>query len=109
MAIRPVDLQLAYMAAPQSAAVLNSSKESPAAAQQATAAAFAAEVVRREEQVEQPDHTQGTKVRPRDAREKAQDHRPGRKRKYLPNPQAEGEGAPIASDGEEHHFIDVTA
>lgn len=108
MAIRPVDLQLAYMAAPQNAAVLSSSQEAPQAAQQAAAAAFAAEAVRREEQIGEPAKAQGAKVRAREEREPAGEHPPqqqgrrgGSGRKETPEP--------LQFAGEGEHFIDVTA
>lgn len=108
MAIRPVDLQLAYMAAPQNAAVLNAAQESPAAAQQAQAAAFAAEMVAREEHVEGAQQAKGGKIEARGERDRSQQY--PRRRKYLPNPdaQADEQDPPYElRDGE--HFIDVTA
>ncbi|HET7812817.1 MAG TPA: hypothetical protein VFL13_00435 [Candidatus Baltobacteraceae bacterium] len=107
MAIRPVDLQLAYMAAPQNAAVLNAAQESQSAAQQAQAAAFAAEVVRREEQVANTGESQGSKVRARGDRERQQQH--PRRRTYLPDPAAEEDAQPGMVLGDGEHFIDVTA
>jgi hypothetical protein len=109
MAIRPVDLQLAYMAAPQNAAVMNSAQEAPQAAQQAAASAFAAEVTRREEQIEQPDKAHGSKVGERKERE----HPAGQRRRGAaayghPEP-VEGPLSPgEALDGEQH-IIDVMA
>lgn len=105
MAIRPVDLQLAYMAAPQNAATLNAAQESQSAGQQAQAAAFAAETVRREEKIESAGESHGSKVRARGEREYPQQQR---RRTYLPNPPAEGEPDP-ATLGDGEHFIDVTA
>lgn len=105
MAIRPVDLQLAYLAAPQNAAVLNASQESQSAGQQAQAAAFAAEVVRREEKVENAGESQGSKVRARGERERQQP----RRRTYLPDPGAQSEPEQGMGLGDGEHFIDVTA
>ncbi len=51
MAIRPADLQLAYLAAPQNSAVASQAQTGPQIAQQASAAAFAAQVREREETV----------------------------------------------------------
>ena len=111
MAIRPVDLQLAYLAAPQNAAVLNSAQESPAASQQAQAAAFAAEVTRREEHVDGTSKSKGTKVQPRGERERPQGQ--PRRRKFLPHPAAPApDEAPLSgpSDLDDGgHYIDVTA
>ena len=108
MAIRPVDLQLAYMAAPQNAAMVSSAQEAPQAGQQAAAASFAAEVTKREESVDQPQKAEGGKVRSRGDRE------PGGRNPYQGRrrePQQD-QGAPdvpqlLSGDGE--HFIDVTA
>lgn len=105
MAIRPVDLQLAYMAAPQNAATVNAAQESQAAGQQAQAAAFAAEVVRREEKIENTGESHGSKVRARGEREYPQQ----RRRTYLPNPAADDEADSGAFAGDGEHFIDVTA
>jgi hypothetical protein len=108
MAIRPVDLQLSYMAAPQNAAVLSSAQEGPQAAQQAAAAAFAAEAARREEQIGEPVKAQGAKVRAREERDPAgedasqqQGRRGTQERKKTPEP--------LQFAGEGEHFIDVTA
>jgi hypothetical protein len=109
MAIRPVDLQLAYMAAPQNAALVSHAQESPQAAQQAAQSAFAAELAQRQEHVDAPEKTEGQKVRSREERDASQDHpqRDGRrKRPYDDEGSAPG-GLGLAGEGE--HFIDVTA
>lgn len=109
MAIRPVDLQLAYLAAPQNAAVLSSAQEAPQAASQAAQAAFAAELVRREESVDQTLHVEGAKVRARE--EPDPDHgqsQSGRRRRERHEEAAPDAGRlGLAADGD--HFIDVTA
>lgn len=111
MAIRPVDLQLAYMATPQNAALVSAAEDAPAAAAAAQAASFAAQVTQREEQVAETQQAKGGKINARAKRDAAQE-RP-HKRKFLPNPDQTGDaGAPadplgLAGDG--HHFIDVTA
>jgi hypothetical protein len=112
MAIRPVDLQLAYLAAPQNAAVLSNAQDAPQAAQQAAAAAFAAEVIEREESVDQPVHVEGAKVRARGDREPGDEHpskgrrRPQRDAGYEEPAASAG---PLGLAGEGDHFIDVTA
>lgn len=109
MAIRPVDLQLAYMAAPQNAAVLASAQDAPQAAAQAAQAAFAAEVQRREESVDEPAHVEGAKVRSRGDREPGEhEGRPGKRRRAPLEPEAPETGA-LGLAGEGEHFIDVTA
>jgi len=107
MAIRPVDLQLAYQAAPQNAAVLSNAQNAPQAAQQAAAAAFAAEVTQREEQIEQPDKAHGAKVGERQHRE----HPTGqeRRRRFSHPGPVEGALSPGEAVDGEHHIIDVTA
>ena len=110
MAIRPVDLQLAYLAAPQNAAVLSSAQEAPQAASQAAQAAFAAELVRREESVDQTLHVEGAKVRAREEPDPDQrQSQSGGRRRGAPHEEAEPDAGPggLASDGD--HFIDVTA
>jgi hypothetical protein len=112
MAIRPVDLQLAYMAAPQNAAVLSSAQEGPQAAQQAAAAAFAAEVVRREESVDEPVHVEGAKVRARGDREPGGEQSPAggrRQQRGAPSEEPAPSPGPLGLAGEGEHFIDVTA
>lgn len=109
MAIRPVDLQLAYMAAPQNAAVVSSSQEAPQAAQQAAQAAFAAQVSQREEQVDQPVKVEGAKVRARgerepDGRRSSSDGQ----RRNAPQEEPETPG-PLGLAGDGEHFIDFTA
>ena len=111
MAIRPVDLQLAYMATPQNAALVSAAEDAPAAAAAAQAAAFASQVTKREEQIGETQQAKGGKVNARGKRDAAEE-RP-HKRKFLPNPDGrEDDGAaadPLGLAGDGHHFIDVTA
>lgn len=111
MAIRPVDLQLAYMAAPQNAAVVSSAQNAPQAAQQAAQAAFAAEMVRREESVDEPTSVHGAKVRAREERQPGDDQAfaggGGQRREAQEEPA--GTSGPLGLAGEGEHFIDVTA
>jgi hypothetical protein len=111
MAIRPVDLQLAYMAAPQNAAVVSHAQESPQAAQQAAQAAFAAELQHREEHVDGPQRSEGQKIRPREERDTSQDGSRGQSRQRRQNPYEDDAAAagPLGLAGEGEHFIDVTA
>jgi hypothetical protein len=109
MAIRPVDLQLAYMAAPQNAAVLSNAQDAPQAAQQAAQAAFAAEVAQRQEQVDEPVSVEGAKVRPREERE-PREHAQSDGRRRSPYQQDEtADAGPLGLAGDGEHFIDVTA
>ncbi len=107
MAIRPADLQLAYLAAPQNSAVASQAQNGPQIAQQAAQAAFAAQVREREESILESQALEGNVVRSRDDEPQEQPHPEGRERR-----QADGEAAPttglgLSGDGE--HFIDVTA
>jgi hypothetical protein len=107
MAIRPVDLQLAYLAAPQNAAVLSNAQDAPQVAQQAAQAAFAAEVVRREESVDKTAKAGGSKVRPREDRDREQQaFSEGERREPEEDSQTPG---PLGLAGQGEHFIDVTA
>lgn len=111
MAIRPVDLQLAYMAAPQNAAVLSSAQEAPQSAQQAAQAAFAAEVAQRQEQVDEPVSVEGAKVRSREReeREPGEQSSHGRRRGTPYQPEEQADHGPLGLAGDGEHFIDVTA
>jgi hypothetical protein len=110
MAIRPVDLQLAYMAAPQNAAVLSSAQDAPQAAQQAAQAAFAAEVAQRQEQVDESVNVEGAKVRPREERDPREHaHQDGRRRGAPYQQEDAGDSGPFGLAGDGEHFIDVTA
>lgn len=58
-----MDLQLAYLAAPASAAAANVVQQAPATAQEASQAAFAAQLQQREETIEESPRTEGAKIR----------------------------------------------
>ena len=114
MAIRPVDLQGAYVAAQQNANVLRNAEEAPAVSQQAANVNFAAQLEKREETIEQTAHASGNKVRPRGESDRdaegqesfesqAHERQPG---EPFEEPPA---GHPLGLAGEGHHFIDVTA
>ncbi len=105
--IRPVDLQLAYLAGPQNAAVLSSAQDGPQAAQQAAAAAFAAEVAQREEQVDAPAEVHGTKVRSREEREKRDPRSANKHRDEHQSAQSEDDAQARGVPGDDEHFIDV--
>jgi hypothetical protein len=108
MAIQPVDLQLAYLAAPASAAAANAVQESPVAAQQAAQAAFVNQLEQREETVEQAPRAEGAKIQPdRQGGGNAGTYSPRKRRKAIANAPAEEVAAVPA--GEPAHFIDTTA
>ncbi|HVA27368.1 MAG TPA: hypothetical protein VNF68_04270 [Candidatus Baltobacteraceae bacterium] len=106
MAIRPADLQLAYLAAPQNAALLNAAQEGPTAAQAASQAAFAAQVSQREETVAETARSErGSAIRANpDGGNGAWDQEPGKRRR---NGGADAEDGAFEL-GDDEHFIDVT-
>ena len=107
MAIRPVDLQLAYLAAPQNAAQVSSAQQAPAAAQAAAQTAFAEQVHKREETIAEAEHSargSGIRTSP-DGQGNGGGYTPDerQRREY----QAPAASSPLGlADGE--HFIDVT-
>lgn len=108
MAIRPVDLQLAYLAAPQNAAQTSAAQEAPQAAQQAAQASFAAQVREREEQIEATQHAEGNVVRPRGDRD-PDGGRQGDRRGKQPHERAASQPGALELSGDGEHIIDVTA
>jgi hypothetical protein len=105
MAIRPVDLQLAYLAAPQNAAQVNHDEQAAAQGQQAAQTAFAAQVQRREETVARAEHAENTGIRTgADGGGNAGQYSPQGRRQDASS--EEPDDGP-ASDGE--HLIDFTA
>ena len=110
MAIRPVDLQLAYLASPINAAVASSAQKGPQVAQEAAQLAFADEVRRREESVAEAAKTErDARIHP-DADGGGQggghaSHRDAQS--ATPESTDEISGLGLAPDGE--HFIDVVA
>ena len=109
MAIRPVDLQLAYLAAPQSAAQANSAQQAPQAAQAAAQAAFINEVNKREETIAETDKAKGNVIR---ADAEGQDRggygQQQQRRRRQPE-EAETDDSPFGLGGDDGHFIDFTA
>ena len=104
-----MDLQLAYLATPQNAAVASAAQQAPVAAAQAAQAAFAAQLERREETIEETANTDsGNKIRPdTEGGGNAGTYSP-RKRKRSLQGQTEPEGIALeAAEGQ--HFIDTTA
>ena len=107
MAIRPADLQLAYLAAPQNAAQVNAAQQAPVAAQAAAQTAFADQLQKREETIAEAEHSaRGSSIRTSpDGQGNGGGYTPEeRRRKEYQPPQDESPGP---SEGQ--HFIDVTA
>ncbi|HZY99876.1 MAG TPA: hypothetical protein VFE36_09915 [Candidatus Baltobacteraceae bacterium] len=103
-----MDLQLAYLAAPASAAAANAVQQGPEAASQAVQAAFAAQVEQRQETIEETQHAEGTKIRPdREGGSDAGTYSPRKRRRAVASVLDETEAAlPV---DEPAHFIDTTA
>ena len=113
MAIRPVDLQGAFVGAQANATILRNAEEAPAIAQAASNANFASQLQKREETIEATAHASGNKVRARGESERedrdaeqfesqAHERQPG-------EAFAEPQSHPLGLAGEGMHFIDVTA
>ena len=110
MAIQPVDLQLAYLAAPASAAAANTVQQAPQVAQQAAQAAFVAQLEQREETIEETTHAEGTKIRPdRDPGGNAGTYTPRKRRRPVVAGSTQEDSVEPVLAAEESHFIDTTA
>ena len=102
-----MDLQLAYLAAPASAAVASNSQTAPAVAQQAAQAVFAAEVAEREETVTEAEKAEGSRIRAdRDGGGNAGTYSPRKRRRDAYQETTEEEAPAVAA---EQHFIDTMA
>jgi hypothetical protein len=107
MAIRPADLQLAYLAAPQNAAQVSAAQQAPQNAQAAAQATFADQVQKREETVKQAEHGERTSLRTNpDGGGNGGGYTPHQRR---PNSEDEAPESPLGLAGEGEHFIDFTA
>ncbi|MGC2129915.1 MAG: hypothetical protein WA629_07460 [Candidatus Aquilonibacter sp.] len=108
MAIRPADLQLAYLAAPQNAAQVSVAQQAPQAAQAASQAAFAAQVHQREETVKEAEHAERTSLRTNpDGSNSGGGYTPGQRRDSKNDDGTPD--SPLGLSGEGEHFIDFTA
>jgi hypothetical protein len=103
-----VDLQLAYLAAPQNAAQVNSAQQAPAAAQAAAQSAFAEQLHKREETIAEAEHAardNGIRTSP-DGQGDGSGYTPDeRKRREY---QAPPDRSPLGLSADGEHFIDVT-
>lgn len=103
-----MDLQLAYLAAPASAAAANAVQQGPEVAAQAVQAAFAAQVEQRQETVEETQRAEGTKIRPdREGGSDAGTYSPRKRRRAILSV-SDNDVAAVPAD-EPAHFIDTTA
>jgi hypothetical protein len=103
-----VDLQLAYLAAPQNAAQVSAAQTAPEIAQQAAQATFAAQVREREESVAQTDHAERTVLRTTPDGGGGAEYTPQERRRRGGYEQKPDESSALGFAGDEH-FIDVTA
>jgi hypothetical protein len=109
MAIQPVDLQLAYLAAPASAAAANAAQQAPVAAQEAAQAAFVAQLDQREETVEQSPRAEGAKIQAdQQGGGNAGTYSPRKRRRGIVSASAIESETVVPAD-EPAHFIDTTA
>ncbi len=103
-----MDLQLAYLAAPQNAAQVNSAQQAPAAAQAAAQSAFAEQVHKREETIAEAEHVA------RDNAIRTSPDGQGNGGGYTPDErkrreyQAPPDRSPLGLSDDGEHFIDVT-
>jgi len=111
MAIQPVDLQLAYLAAPATGAVASAAQGAPAAAQAAAQAAFAAQVEKREETVAETARTpdRGNRINAdADGGGSGGTYSPRKRHRGAYRSDTEEELA-VEPAATEQHFIDTTA
>ena len=101
-----MDLQLAYLAAPQNAAQVNVAQNAPLAAQQAAQAAFIDELHKREETVEETKAAEGSVIKTNpDGHNASDSYAPDQREKKH---QHNGSQSPLGLAGDGEHFIDVT-
>ena len=104
-----MDLQLGYLAAPQSAAQANAAQQAPQAAQAAAQAAFINEIEKREETIEESQKSargHGIRTNP-DRQHQGQGYSPGQRRRPAQGEPESEDG--FGLEGEDEHFIDFTA
>lgn len=98
-----MDLQLAYLAAPQNAAQASAAQQAPAAAQQAAQLQFASELTKREETIAEAAHADGARIRPdADGGGNGGGYTPDGRREYQ-------QDAPPQDLAPGEHLIDFTA
>ena len=111
MAIQPVDLQLAYLAAPASAAAANVVQQGPELAAQALQSAFAAQVEQRQETIEETARAEGTRIHPdMQGGGNAGTYTPRKKRNgVILSPDEAHRAETEPNDDSDPHFIDTLA
>jgi len=101
-----VDLQLAYLAAPQNAAQVSAAQEAAQNAQAAAQATFAAQVQQREETIKQAEHAERTSLRTNPDGSNGGSYTPEERQ---PRREQEAQESPLGLSAEGEHFIDFTA
>lgn len=106
-----MDLQLAYLAAPASAAAANVVQEGPELAAQALQSAFAAQVEQRQETIEETSRAEGSRIHPdTQGGGNAGTYSPRKKRAGVIPSADDAQGASEQSkDDSDPHFIDTLA
>jgi len=102
-----VDLQLAYLAAPQNAAQVSVAQQAAQNAQAAAQATFAAQVQQREETVKEAEHAERTSLRTNPDGSNGGEYTPDERRPS--GHEQEAQESPLGLAGEGEHFIDFTA
>ena len=109
MAIRPADLQLAYLAAPQNAAQVSAAQQAATNAQAASQATFANAVQQREEMVKETEHAEKTALRTNPDGSNGGQYTPQGRRQTPHHDLEVEEESGYELPGEGEHFIDFTA
>jgi hypothetical protein len=109
MAIRPADLQLAYLAAPQNAAQVSAAQQAATNAQAAAQSTFAAQVQQREEMVKQAEHAERTALRTNPDGSNGGKYTPQGRRQQPHHDEESAQDSGLEFAGEGEHFIDFTA
>lgn len=109
MAIRPVDLQGAFVGAQANSTVLRNAEEAPAIAQAAQNANFAAQANKREETIEETTHAAGNKVKAKTRKDESGGKQSADQHTHQRQAGEAADEHPLGLAGEGHHFIDVTA
>ncbi len=100
-----MDLQLAYLAAPQNAAQATNAQTAPQAAQAAAQSAFVAQLQQREESVAELAHAEGSVIQTNEDGSGSGGYTPQERRRTY---EAPDEASPLGLAGDGEHFIDVT-
>ncbi|MGD0966771.1 MAG: hypothetical protein ABR949_00680 [Candidatus Aquilonibacter sp.] len=101
-----MDLQLAYLAAPQNAAQVSVAQQAAQNAQASAQATFAAQVQKREETVKEAENADRTSLRTNPDGGNGGGYTPEERQ---PRQEQDAQESPLGLSGEGEHFIDFTA